>query len=359
MPKTLEDIIRQQILIDGPMDLGAFMSLALGHPEHGYYMKQDPFGKDGDFTTAPEVSQMFGELIGAWVADIWMRAGSPTRMHLLECGPGRGTLMSDILRVTAAVPGFHNALQIYLMETSPVLRAKQAECLSSYSPQWISQLLEISDEAPLICLGNEFLDALPVRQLQKTEDGWRERMIAVNDNDDLILGLADVSPAHVSAIPTQDYPVGTIYEIAPVRDLFVKELSERIHRCGGAALFVDYGYDAEGVGDTLQALRAHEFVSILETPGDADLTAHVDFCAVKQRGEAEGLIASNIVSQTAFLKSLGLDQRRDILRKSALDSQKTEIDSGYERLTSPDQMGELFKVLSLYHPNWPAPAGFE
>ncbi len=362
---NLRDYLVNHIKAHGPIDVGQFMSIALGHPQLGYYMKKDPFGRGGDFTTAPEISQMFGEVIGAWVADVWMQMGSPAKFTLLECGPGRGTLMADILRATKGVKGFHEAARVHLLEISPVLKEKQRQTLLcpphppakaglSLSPRgegwgegdiiWHSTLETVPTDQPLIIVANEFLDALPVRQFQKTEDGWVERVI----DTDLKFGLKKASSPLIPK-EFQGAREGDIFEIAPSRIQFIRDLSGMLKRAGGAALVIDYGHVKFGIGDTFQAMHKHKFVHVLEHIGDADLTSHVDFEALSQ---AVDIDVWGPVEQGPFLKAIGID------RRAAYLSGKANVESALKRLTDSDQMGSLFKVIGFSHGEKIKPAGF-
>ncbi|MGB4106270.1 MAG: SAM-dependent methyltransferase [Alphaproteobacteria bacterium] len=332
MDEILKNIIRDK----GPIDVAEFMGLALGHPAHGYYMKGDPFGTRGDFTTAPEISQMFGEMVAAWIMDVWQQMGAP-EFTLLECGPGRGTLMADIMRATKSVPGFHEAAHVHLLEISPALRAMQAAALDIYKPEWHVNLETLPDQ-PMIVIANEFLDALPVRQLIRTGEGWRERVVAV-EGEKFVYGTKDL-PFNLGVQAEE----GEIFEISPVRSQFVMDLMKKMD---GAALIIDYGHAEPGLGDTLQALRKHQYVSLLDGVGDADLTTHVDFYAVKQSAEAAGGKVFGPVEQGAFLKALGIDQRAETLKTRATPAQKTDIENSLRRLTDSGQMGWLFKVMGL------------
>lgn len=352
MAKELEEYLRVHIAQHGPLDIGQFMALALGHPQHGYYMKQDPFGADGDFTTAPEISQLFGEILGAWGADIWMQTGQPAAFTLLECGPGRGTLMADMLRATHQIPGFHEAVSIHLLETSPVLKEVQAERLADYEPHWHETLESVPGDAPLIVIGNEFLDALPVRQFVRTAEGWAERVVGQED-DSFVFGLKAAGPVELP-----EAPEGAVYEIAPARTAFVENLCKILEQNGGVALFIDYGHDRSASGDTVQALYKHEYVSPLEHIGDADLTAHVDFQAIGEAATHKGAEVFGPVEQGVFLKNLGIEQRAQYLRQKADDSQAEELQSGLHRLTHSDQMGALFKVMGVFYGDTIRPAGF-
>ncbi|MBU0800536.1 MAG: SAM-dependent methyltransferase [Alphaproteobacteria bacterium] len=356
MNKPLEDIIKAQIETSGPMDVGAFMNIALGHPEHGYYMNSDPFGRGGDFTTAPEISQMFGELVGAWVADLWMQMGRPARFMWLECGPGRGTLMADALRATRKLPGFHQAAQIVLMEMSPFLKDKQKETLAdfttNYKIEWVDNLnhpLIQSSDYPIICVANEFLDALPVRQFVKQGMLWHERVVGLVDGA-LAFGMSP--PVE----PPSDGTVDGIYEVGPARNAFVRELCLQIRTNGGAALLIDYGYERSAPGDTLQALRAHQFVPVLEDAGQADITAHVDFQAIAHA--AAGCAVHGPVTQGDFLRHLGIGVRAEMLKKQGDAEAAEAIDAAVRRLTDAEQMGTLFKVMALCAEENLKPAGF-
>ncbi len=321
----LEDTIKQEIQHNGPMDVGAFMARVVAY----YYNSRDPFGEGGDFTTAPEISQIFGELLGAWAADCWTQMGRPSKFMLVECGPGRGTLMVDALRATAKIPGFHEAAQIHLIENSESLKARQRDVLQDFDVSWHDGLEGVPDNAPLILLANEFLDALPIRQFQRADGKWKERVIGVDGAGNFHFGLIPTAqPQNIE---------GDFYETSPACELFVKNTCERLKAQGGAALFIDYGY-VEGHGDTLQAVKNHDYVPVLEQVGEADLTAHVDFAAL-----SEGLVTT----QGEFLRALGISQRAAMLKQKATESQAKDIDEAVGRLTSTDQMGELFKVMAF------------
>jgi NADH dehydrogenase [ubiquinone] 1 alpha subcomplex assembly factor 7 len=359
----------QKYLIDhiqahGPIDVGQFMSMALGHPEFGYYMKKDPFGRGGDFTTAPEVSQMFGEMIGVWCADVWMQMGSPKKFSLLECGPGRGTLMADIMRATKGVDGFHKAAHVHLLEISPVLKAIQKQTLcharegghpdnkEGQTPAcagvtWHESLETVPDNQPIIIVANEFLDALPFRQFVKLKSGWAERVVT----QDFKFGL---KPAANAFIPKefQNAKEGVIYESAPARIAFVKNISELLKKNTGAALMIDYGHEKSGLGDTFQAIYKHKYTDVLEHIGDADLTSHVDFEALKQAADVN---VHGPVEQGAFLKDMGIEIRAEILASRA---DPAEILNALKRLSDSGQMGSLFKVMGLSYGQAVTPSGF-
>lgn len=357
MAEKLKEILKKQIRSVGPMNVGAFMAQALGHPEHGYYMNRDPFGVVGDFTTAPEISQMFGEMIGAWVADIWTQTGAPEKFILLECGPGRGTLMADALRATKNVKGFHAALSLHFLETSPALRAMQEKALSSYCPVWHESPDTIPENLPLIVIGNEFLDALPVRQLQKTKTGWVERVVGLDERGDFCFSLIP----YIGTAP--DGPgaaaEGHVFEFSPAQVSFVSEICQRIKRQGGAALFIDYGENESKYGESLQAIADHKVVSIFESIGEADISANVDFGAIVQAVKKEGVSVFGPVEQGDFLKNLGIEQRAAMLMKAAANaSQKEDIEKALHRLCDSGQMGSMFKAIGFVHGKAIRPAGF-
>ena len=343
LQKQLKEIIER----NGPISVETFMGLVTAH----YYSTRDPFGAKADFTTAPEISQMFGEMIGVFAADAWIKMGSPASFTLLECGPGRGTLMADIMRATRHVPGFHEAAKIVLMEISPILRGKQQEALKDYPVEWVtstdSQILRSSD-SPIILIANEFLDALPMQQWIWAEDEWRERAVSF-ENDQFVLC---VLPLH----PSQPFPPcmggrakggGDVWEQSPARETFVKKAAELLRARTGVALFIDYGHDVSGCGDTLQAVKDHKFVDVLDHIGEADLTSHVDFDALKKA--VSGLVTVHgPVGQGVFLKRLGIELRAQRL------NQPDEL----ARLTAPDQMGNLFRVLAFCSEAGLSPEGF-
>lgn len=357
MSEALKDYITNHIATHGPMDVGQFMSVALCHPEHGYYMKQDPFGKEGDFTTAPEISQMFGEVIGAWIADLWLQMGKPAPFGLVECGPGRGTLMADIMRATSGVEGFHAACIIHLIEISPTLKAIQNTTLKEYEPNWHQSLGAVPTSYPLIILGNEFFDALPFRQLVKTPDGWSERVVT----GEMTFGLRPAGPELTAQIPEhiRGAQEGSIFELSPTRSAAMENIASLLQDAGGAGLFIDYGYETAATGDSFQALKAHGSVSVLEYIGDADLTSHVNFDALTQAAKSSGLAVQPITTQGTFLRAIGIEARAQYLMKQANDNQRADIESALKRLCDPAEMGELFKVFSVSYGQNIKPAGFD
>ncbi len=359
MSSKLHDLIASRIRQLGPMDLGEYMGLCLGHPEHGYYMTRDPLGADGDFTTSPEISQMFGELIGAWIADTWDKMGRPDPFALVECGPGRGTLMQDALRATERVTGFHNSIRLYLMEMSPILKAAQAQRLIRYAPIWVSGLDELPTDMPVILIGNEFLDALPIRQL-RWDRGWQEIVVGLSDNDTLCFAQKPSGESLLAHVPSHilNQKSAEVFEVSPIINHYLKNLSNILKIKKGAVLFIDYGHAQTAVGDTFQAVQAHRFESPLENPGECDLTAHVDFENVGRIGREEGVFASPIVTQKQFLETLGIGIRAQALKARASAEQAAAIDAALHRLTHPDQMGTLFKVIALCHDDKIGLAGF-
>lgn len=354
LAQELAELIRQE----GPIGVSRYMALCLGHPRHGYYMKQDPFGADGDFTTAPEISQIFGELIGLWAASAWQAMGAPASIRLIELGPGRGTLMQDMLRAARVLPGFRDALSIHLVETSPVLRERQKETLAAcgVEPRWYDRI-DQALEGPAIVVANEFLDALPLDQFVHTPEGWRERLVGLGDQGRLGFGLAGEPDCSLSLIA----PAGSVLEQPAAASEAVATVARHVAIEGGAGLFIDYGPARSGFGDTLQALKRHEFVDVLAEPGDADLTVHVDFARMAQAGLAAGAAAHGVVTQRDFLLALGLQQRFEALSRRATHEQAEMLASGVERLieTGPTAMGELFKVLAVADPKLPLLPGFD
>lgn len=357
---ALGEQLKRHIRQSGPMDTGSFMGRVVTH----YYSHNAPFGADGDFTTAPEISQMFGEMIGIWVADIWIKLGQPRRFTLIEAGPGRGTLMADLLRGTKNISGLHEAMDILLIENSPSLTERQKQTLSGYDAAWSEHIDFEAVSAkgqPVVIIGNEFFDALPVRQIMMTADkGWQERVIALDEKGGFTFGLAPVSKDVPDMLP-DDAQDGDIYEISPVRNSFMENIAQLIRHCGGAGLFFDYGYDSGGPvkGDTLQAVKKHEFVPVLSHIGTADLTAHVDFSALKSAAAGQGAVCYGAAGQGAFLQNMGLDMRAQMLAENAAPAQRDAIKAAKDRLCAPQEMGTLFRVIAVTHDETLVPAGFD
>ena len=351
----LDRIIRERIALDGPMRVSDFMQICLLHTEHGYYVKNLAFGIQGDFITAPEISQMFGELLGLCLAQAWIDQGAPSDFHLLELGPGRGTLMSDILRATRSVPGLHNAAGITLLEASETMQKRQQHTLSGYQVNWISSLDELA-EKPIFVVANEFFDALPIRQYVRVGDVWHERLIGAQD-DQLGFGLSPIAQTddylQTRLGDTQD---GDIVEVSEATQSMIGQLSKHIQTHGGCALIIDYG-GWTSKGDTLQAVVNHKYADVLHALGDADLTAHLDF---EQIATASHCAVSKMCTQQDLLEQLGISHRTQTLVTSATnEAQKNDIISAYHRLTHEEEMGTLFKAISLFPKNGPCPAGFE
>ena len=352
MTPLLASLLRR-IAADGPIGLDDYMAEVLGHPDHGYYMTGDPLGRTGDFVTAPEVSQMFCELIGLWCAVMWDAMGRPGRVNLVELGPGRGTLMSDALRAAASVDGFFGALDVHMVETSPVLATRQRRNLSLVEcpVSWHTHFATVP-AGPLIVVANEFLDALPIRQFVKSAAGWAERRIGA-DSDRLV--WIDVPTLDGPAIPAA---VGEIVETSPIREAAVAEIALRIVQDGGAALFVDYGHGASAAGDTLQAVRGHQYHDVLTDPGTADVTSHVDFGAVARAARAAGATAHGPMTQGAFLRALGIEARGRILARNKTPREAGEVLGAMKRLIEPREMGDLFKVMAITRQAMHSPEGF-
>ena len=346
---ALRDILKARIAAEGPLSIAAYMAECLLHPQHGYYATRDPFGRAGDFITAPEISQMFGELAGLCLAQAWLDQGAPTPFALAELGPGRGTLMADVLRATRAVPGFHAGLRLHLVEASPHLRGLQARALPGAT---FCADVGALPEMPLFLVANEFFDALPIRQFQRSGDAWRERVVGLKDGA-LALGLTDPTPQPALAARLSDTRDGDIVETCPALPAIVQEISRRIAAHGGAALIVDYG-DWTSLGDTWQALAGHATVDPLAAPGEADLTAHVDFAAV---AAASLCPHTRLTPQGVFLERLGIAARTEALARGLSGPARDSHLAAHRRLTHPDEMGTLFKVLGLYGPEALPPPG--
>jgi SAM-dependent MidA family methyltransferase len=342
---SLTHRLQRLIATSGPICVAHYMAEANAH----YYASRDPLGAAGDFTTAPEISQMFGELIGLWLADLWTRAGRPPAAYV-ELGPGRGSLAADALRAMRAA-GLAPA--VHFVETSRTLRAAQAERVPSAT--WHDDVSSLPEDVPLLVVANEFFDALPVRQLVQTGRGWHERLVGFEDGR--------FSPAAGPAVPAaaipehlRDAPPGAIVETSPASSATVRVLAHRLRSQSGAALIVDYGHARTSAGETLQAVARHNFADPWVEPGERDLTAHVDFEALGAAAADEGVRVFGPVPQGAWLSAMGIDLRTEALIKAA-PARAAEITSARDRLVSPRQMGELFKALALVAPGWPEPAG--
>jgi len=362
---ALAAVLRRRIAATGPLTVAEYMAEALGHPRFGYYVTRDPFGAAGDFVTAPEISQMFGELLGLWCVDAWQRLGAPSPVALVEPGPGRGTLLADALRAARVVPAFLAAVRVHLVESSPVLRRAQAAALApaglAVPPAWHGGLAEVP-EGPLLAVANEFFDALPVRQFVRTDTGWAERMVDWDDAADRPRWVL-AGPVGATALlipPDRDaLPPGGVAEVCPAGLSLAAELGRRVAAHGGAALIVDYGYDTPGPGETLQAVRRHRPVDPLDDPGEADLTAHVDFAALARSAREQGAAVHGPVGQGLFLRRLGIEARAARLAEAGDLPQAEAVAAALLRLTAPEAMGTLFKALALAPPGLGVPAGFE
>ena len=353
--------LRAQIELNGPLTVAEFMAAALGHPRYGYYMRSDPIGRDGDFITAPEISQMFGELIGLWCATGWEQMRRPARALLVELGPGRGTLMADALRAIATVPACRDALEVHLVETSAALREVQRQNLEGAAVTWHGELQSVP-EGPLLLVANELFDALPIHQFVRTLGAWRERLV---DLDPVSGGFRFVmapgpTPA-VALIPGEaaGAPPGSAAEVSPAAISLAHEIGRRVATFGGAALVIDYGADRGALGDTLQAVRRHDRHDTLDDPGAADLSARVDFATLARAAAEAGARTFGTVTQRDFLLALGIEARAATLKCHATPRQRADIDAALHRLVEPGEMGTLFKALAIAHPEAPVPAGFE
>jgi NADH dehydrogenase [ubiquinone] 1 alpha subcomplex assembly factor 7 len=352
----LETIIKKHIVKNGPITVAEYMELALQHSVHGYYRSGDVLGRGGDFITAPEVSQMFGEMIGLWCTDVWHKMGKPADFTLLEMGPGRATLMQDALRATAKISGFHDGLKLHFLESNDTFRAMQKKKLGLYKPVWIDDLTHLP-KRPIIVIANEFFDALPIRQFEKTFSGWCEKKVIVQ-NEELEWTLRAVDVGERTIIPSsiEEAKVGIIYEVSLPSILITELLARHMAEYGGAMLVIDYGFTERSGASTLQALRKHAYANVLENPGQQDITAHVDFGAMKHA--ARDMNSSDIITQGDFLRNLGIEFRAAMLHKNANAEQLTTINTALHRLTHVDEMGSLFKVLAITSRHIQTLAGF-
>lgn len=365
----LKTRILEQIKTAGPISIANYMSQCLLDPTHGYYPTRDPLGIDGDFITAPEISQMFGEVLGLWLINSWRDMGRPERIYLIELGPGRGVMMSDMLRTARLEPDFYKALHIYLIEPSSALEGKQAQILGHIDipVQWVSGLKEVPS-GPSIVIGNEYLDCLPVRQFVVKDpfaghSGLYERLISVKSDNPQKL-VYDVSPSPISAAEIALLPktlpelkTDQIVEVNTGLAYVIDEIKTRFDTHPGAALFIDYGPDTTETGDTFQALKNHEKVYPLDAPGEADLTARVNFAHVLELAIDAGLSVFGPTPQNTFLSKLGIEVRAVALSKSA-PAAKAKIARQLHRLTHSDEMGTLFKAICLQADGLAPPLGF-
>jgi len=379
---SLLDRLKAQIAQDGPISVAEYFTRCLHDPRDGYYANRPALGEGGDFLTAPGVSQMFGELIGLWLLETWTRMGRPSPVRLVEMGPGDGTLISDILRAARLLPEFLTAADLWLVEVSPPLRDAQAARLAGapLAPRWADRLEAVPAGAPLLLVANEVLDCLPAHQFVRTEGGWAERMVGLDETGELSFGLRALAPpsvgeaarragggvtSHLGQLPPpspsatpppqgEGLEPGMVWESSPAQAALGSELGHRVARDGGAALLIDYGRDAPGGGDTLQALKAHAKVPPLAEPGQADLTVWADFPAVMAAAREAGAATGPILPQGAFLHALGIEARAQALAASRPD-QAEKLARQLDRLTGAAQMGDLFKVVCLSAPGLSPP----
>jgi NADH dehydrogenase [ubiquinone] 1 alpha subcomplex assembly factor 7 len=340
---SLEDLIDAQIRATGPMSIATYMGLALSYPARGYYAEGDPLGTKGDFITAPEISQMFGELVGFFIVNCWQQLGEPASFTLLELGPGRGTLMQDALRVAAKAEGFLDSLHLQLFEANPALRLAQKQRLDQYNPYWADEIDAVAEGDPVFVVANEFFDALPIRQFVKGKDGWHERLVGLRDGK-RAFGLSP-TPIPESTLPEAfhgaDY--GTIAEIGLAAADAMQRLATRIKAQKGALIAIDYGYGTTQAGETLQGVSRHRFADVLERPGEVDLSSHVDFGALARVAAAAGLDVAPLATQRDFLGRLGIVERATMLAR-ANPAHLEHLSAALKRLTHEDEMGTLFKA---------------
>jgi NADH dehydrogenase [ubiquinone] 1 alpha subcomplex assembly factor 7 len=359
----LEERLVSLIRDHGPIRIGDYLTDVLVHPQHGYYSTQAALGTKGDFTTSPEISQIFGELVGSWLVHAWESIGSPSALSLVELGPGRGTLMADILRVAKVRPQFLKAVQVYMIEASGRMRYAQKRLLHDAGVRitWADKLEDVPP-GPMLVVANEFFDCLPIRQFVRTAEcsdaPWRERMVGLDESGKLVFVLSEEAYADREGMPPGAQPEA-IFETSQESGEVVAELSRRLLEHKGRALIIDYGHGRSGYGDTLQAMRDHKPWPVLASPGLADVTAHVDFAALARRARAEGVRADGPVRQGDFLERLGLKVRLEALEEAVSGDAKENLRSGALRLVDPQGMGSLFKVLSLSSPGAQVPPGFE
>lgn len=361
LARHLQSLIRGH----GPLTVEQWMGQVLGHPEFGYYMTAEPFGVKGDFTTSPEISQMFGEMLGLWAAHTWQQIGAPPLVQLVELGPGRGSLMADALRAAAAAPDFAAAIDVHLVETSPCLRAVQQVTLSEFNVTWHDNLAGVP-AGPMILLCNELFDALAIRQFLHTADGWRERLVDLDPDSSpdapTFRFVASPGPSMAMALvdeAVQDAPEGSVAELCPSGLRLASDIATRVQAQGGAALIIDYGHAQSQPGDTLQAVSKHDSYHVLAAPGHIDVCALVDFGMLGRAVREAGGHVSGPREQGGFLNALGIETRAQILKAKQPATAGEKIDAALERLTGADAMGKLFKVMAITPAGAPHPAGFE
>jgi NADH dehydrogenase [ubiquinone] 1 alpha subcomplex assembly factor 7 len=357
----LQSEIRKLIKASGPMPVWRYMELCLTHPQFGYYVSRDPLGREGDFTTAPEVSQMFGELLGLWAASVWKAIGSPPLLRLIELGPGRGTMMADALRALRVLPALYQSLSVHLVEINPVLRDKQKAMLPGVrNIAWHDSIDDIPD-GPAVILANEYFDVLPIHQMVRRETGWHERTVEIDPDGRLVFGsAAEPTPGFEVLLPplVRAAPVGAVFEWRP--DAEIMKIASRVRDQDGAALIIDYGHLRSDAGDTFQAIARHSFADPLKHPGQADVTAHVDFEALAGAAEAIGARVHGPMTQGDFLKRLGIETRALTLMAKASHEVSEDISGALKRLIGGGRggMGSMFKVLAVSEPQLTTLAGF-
>lgn len=358
---SLEQKIHHHIQQHGPMTVHRYMKMALSDPDYGYYTRARPIGKEGDFITAPEISQIFGELIGTWFLSCWEIIGYPKDFTLAELGPGKGTLMNDFLRVTQKIPSFHDAASLRMIEISETLRTAQQNALSSYSinRSWHNNLFPLPQK-PLLLVANEFFDALPIHQLQLTTQGWRERMVDLDKHQKLTFTLSDRETPHCALAPknTRDIDIGAIYEISPEGTNIMAQIADHIAHYGGIALIIDYGYYTQTYKDTLQSVKNHRYHDILTSPGTADLTMLVDFEKLAVTAREHNTQVYYNTTQGDFLRNMGIDLRLAMLGRRGTTEQQQQLSQAVHRLTSKDEMGTLFKCMAVSSSTTPPLFGF-
>lgn len=356
-PASLEERLKRLIALQGPISVASYMAQCLSDPEQGYYTTGTPLGAEGDFTTAPEISQMFGELIGIWFLSAWQQSGSPTPFRLVELGPGRGTLMADMVRAIRSNPQAAEALEIHLVEISPSLSEQQEKTLSSLNltPIWHPSI-DTLPQAPLFLVANEFFDALPIHQWVFHQGKWHERVVGLAKEETgegkLAFGIGSVRHLATEGSPQE----GAIWEQCPIAEAITATLAKHLAHHGGATLVIDYGFDKLAYGDTFQALRSHRYADPLANPGEQDLTAHVNFAnlaraarnQLKQANSSQ-IAISETITQGNFLLAMGLLQRAGRLGANKNPDEQEAIRDAVERLAAPEQMGDLFKVLAFHH----------
>jgi NADH dehydrogenase [ubiquinone] 1 alpha subcomplex assembly factor 7 len=352
--------IKKLIRSSGPMPVWRYMELCLMHPQHGYYVSRDPLGREGDFTTAPEVSQMFGELLGLWAASVWRAIGQPPLLRVIELGPGRGTMMADALRALRVLPPLYQSLTIHMVEVNPVLREKQRATLSGVRNVTWHDTIDDVLEGPAVILANEYFDVLPIHQMVKRETGWHERTVELDQNDRLVFAHAsEPTPRFEVLLPplVRAAPVGAVFEWRPDKEIM--KIARRVREQDGAALIIDYGHTRSDAGDTFQAIARHSFTDPLKNPGQADVTAHVDFQALGRAAEDIGARVHGPVTQGDFLKRLGIETRAASLMAKATPEVAADIEGALRRLTDSGRggMGSMFKVIGISQPDLVSLAG--